>query len=942
MSQLLNENLQQFYGDSFTEELGVTTEEIFRDSQAERILQIPSRYVDTPVGDYLIQNSSNPEGIYRQQALTGDALNDGHNVVLGTGTNSGKSRAFMAEGFHQFLQNPNSRTLVFYPLKNLSTDQHQEWKNMASDFGFKPDMIGKIDGSVPLAERSQILAKSRVLLTTPDIVHAWMMSNLNDFDVANFLKNRQLTIIDEADNFNGAFGTNMLYLLRRMQVHQTALGGNFQNHRYIGASATLPNANVFFEELTGQPCVAITEEDNGAPLRERLIAHHAVDKANEFNAIKSLVANKIQANSDDLGIVFYDSRRAVEEMSSIINEEFGEEVAVPQKAGQTKAEQKRLDELMTSGKARVVIATSSMEAGVNYDFAWGINAGLPASKRGLKQREGRIGRHRPGVFLVVAPVDTFSANKRFGSFSHYIEGVPVETPKLYPTNETLQVANAFCFRDERKRLKDLGKPLDPMAAKSVKWPKGFAKAVEMTGNPSEHLTGEKKLLIPPKKSKPQYFHSLRAVSGETFVLSERAFGGKGHMSIGNCSLQQALTEYPPGAIVWHQGSRRRVYGWDTIKGVNRIIMGQYKGPNKTVHHKMTSGSVSLNTLSVVGNVLYQAKDKPSEGTTPFFGLLRGRITQSVSSFAEIKPNGEAFTYTFYDDHEIPGVLDKIRDAFSDYGPKRRSKMSTTGLLMHLPAFRVSEKMNVGEKTKKELFEMILDEYCDAMRIDRRDVGYAYKKMNVWMSRNERQSDDVIYFHDTTPGSLGLSHGLLLDPNHNIREIIKRVALNIDAEEKPGLLRACRILNKAMNGMERVNPKEVLDSSLPNLKAPDGCVLVMPPETEVLHEQANGSSTRVKIIKPAVVHGTYGYEVEKLDRSTAYVSAGADTWDKQTQTRVAPLGKDSAGPPAVMRHFVAANQVLADRSLPMIAMNKKTGELLKPSGENSNTWTTYTV
>lgn len=939
MSSILEERVSHFYDADFPGDYGQAEERLLYKTREARILPIPARYTGTLIGNYLLSHSANPNGIYRHQSLAGDALDQGHHIVLASQTNSGKSRSFMAEAFYTILHDKNARVLTFYPLKNLNTDQYEEWKSMAEKLGLDPCIIGRIDGRVPIEQRFQILARSRILLATPDIIHSWLMSSLQDFDAANFLKNRQLTIIDELDNCNATFGTNTLFLLRRMQSIQRILAGDFTKHRYIGASATLPNAEAFFEELTGEKCQVIDEKENGAPQHERLVVHHAVEKAHQFQAIRAMITNMIKTHPDEMGLVFFDSRRAVEEMSALLNKDFDREVAIPQKAGQQAEEQNRLDNLMASGKGNVVIATPAMESGVHYDFAWGINNGLPSSKRNFIQRMGRIGRNQPGIFVIAAPPETFSKNNHFGSFTSYMEDIPVEDPKLYPTNQALQIANAFCYRDEIKRVRESGIELHKIAAgPAVAWPKGFKKSLEMTANPLEHLTGEMKLLIPPKRAKVQYFHTLRNISGGNFVLSERKEGNI--KNLGTCSLQQAMIEYPPGAIVWHQGKRWRIYGWKIKDNINRILMGVYKGANKTVHHRMTSASISLNAENVIGNSFYQGKET-EESEESFVTLVRSRIVQSISSFVEITPSGEQYPYRFYDDHELAEAADHIKETTNDYGPKRRLKMPTTGLLMHLPAFRVSEDMNVGENTKKKLFDLILDEYCDAMRIDRRDVGVTFKRVTVWRSAKERLSEDLIYFHDVTPGSLGLIHGLLTDKEHNIRQIIKRIALDMDPKNQKGLLRACRLFNKAMNGMERVDPKEVLATGLPDIQAPDGYVLVVPPGAEALHEQSNGSSTRVKIIEPTVMSGTYGYMIEQGDRKAVFSGTQFVTLDRATLGQL-PAGNGQDKPlPAIAKHFVAASQITSDGSR-LIAMHKKTGELLKPAEDGSGSWSEYKV
>jgi DEAD/DEAH box helicase domain-containing protein len=51
---------------------------------------------------------------------------------------------------------------------------------------------------------------------TPDVAHAWLMSHLGTKEVALFLHDLGLLILDEAHVYDGAFGTNMAYFLRRL------------------------------------------------------------------------------------------------------------------------------------------------------------------------------------------------------------------------------------------------------------------------------------------------------------------------------------------------------------------------------------------------------------------------------------------------------------------------------------------------------------------------------------------------------------------------------------------------------------------------------------------------------------------------------------------------------------------------------------------------------
>ena len=92
-----------------------------------RFSTVPTFLSQSRVGGHLEQQRS---GLWSHQARALDALGQGENVVLSTGTASGKSLVFQAFALHRVLSDPSKRVIVFYPLKALAADQVQRWQDI--------------------------------------------------------------------------------------------------------------------------------------------------------------------------------------------------------------------------------------------------------------------------------------------------------------------------------------------------------------------------------------------------------------------------------------------------------------------------------------------------------------------------------------------------------------------------------------------------------------------------------------------------------------------------------------------------------------------------------------------------------------------------------------------------------------------------------------------
>ena len=116
-----------------------------------RCREIPEFLADSGVGGWLQGLAARHGGLWNHQALALERIGGGSNLVVCTGTASGKSLIFRAAVFHRTLCEPKTRALVLYPLKALASDQAVAWKQQARELGLPEGFVGRIDGTVPVS-----------------------------------------------------------------------------------------------------------------------------------------------------------------------------------------------------------------------------------------------------------------------------------------------------------------------------------------------------------------------------------------------------------------------------------------------------------------------------------------------------------------------------------------------------------------------------------------------------------------------------------------------------------------------------------------------------------------------------------------------------------------------------------------------------------------------
>jgi len=196
--------------------------------------------------------------LYQHQLLALEAEFNKNNVILSTGTASGKSLCYQIPIMEYLLRDPDSTMLLIFPTKALTQDQR---KNLASLIPEKIQEIAIYDGDTPPYQRAAIRRNARVILTNPDMLHNGMLPFHPSW--ARFFENLKLVVLDEAHIYRGVFGAHTANVIRRLiRVHkhynQSSLSPQF-----ILCSATLSNAKQLAEKLVGSEVTEFSQDTSG-------------------------------------------------------------------------------------------------------------------------------------------------------------------------------------------------------------------------------------------------------------------------------------------------------------------------------------------------------------------------------------------------------------------------------------------------------------------------------------------------------------------------------------------------------------------------------------------------------------------------------------------------------------------------------------------------------
>jgi DEAD/DEAH box helicase domain-containing protein len=340
--------------------------------------------------------------LYAHQRAAWDAAERGENVMVTTGTASGKTLAFNLPVLDALARQPKTRALYLYPTKALAQDQFRTLS------GYRvPKLRPAIyDGDTPTEQRWQIRKWSNVILTNPDMVHIGLLPNHDRW--GDVLANLRYVVVDEAHVYRGVFGSHVANVLRRLRRLARVYGSEPQ---FLLASATISNPGELGSSLLGAPVTVVG--DDAAPRAERTILLWNPPLLDEELGLRGSAlaeAAKLQASFVERGLrtlTFAKSRKAAELIHRFTAERLGDDTHLsPYRAGYTAQQRREIERRLAEGDLLGVSATNALELGIDVGLLdVVISVGFPGTVASLRQQWGRAGRRGSGLAVLIASED---------------------------------------------------------------------------------------------------------------------------------------------------------------------------------------------------------------------------------------------------------------------------------------------------------------------------------------------------------------------------------------------------------------------------------------------------------------------------------------------------------------------------------------------------------
>jgi len=510
--------------------------------------------------------------LYSHQGSSFMRIKEGKNIVVVTGTASGKTLCYNLPILDCLLNDKYATALYLFPTKALSQDQNAVLKSLLSQINSNlkaDDQINQgreaikcaiYDGDTPVSVRSSIRSTAQLIITNPDMLHTGILPHHTGW--AQFFRGLRYVVIDEIHTYRGVFGSHVANVIRRLKRIAKFYGAEPQ---FILTSATIGNPAQLGQRMINEPVILI--DDDGAEKGEKHFLIYnppIIDKS--LGLRKSAIQAGVNLAEDLLAydlqtIVFSRARRTVEIILTYLREQTNSlnidkplhkrdanEIIRGYRSGYLPGQRRNIEEGLRKGDVRVVVATNALELGIDIGgMEASLLVGYPGTIAATWQQAGRSGRgEKSSLAILVAspnPLDQYLAQHPEYFFSR-----SPEHGMINPDNLLILLGHLRCAAFELPFT--AGEVFGSISPTDMQEMMKF-----LTGEGVIHRSGNKYFWMADKY--PAQNVSLRSASTDTVLLQVPLGSGDNGFTLQTIGEVDASSSYwmtHPGAVYMHEGT----------------------------------------------------------------------------------------------------------------------------------------------------------------------------------------------------------------------------------------------------------------------------------------------------------------------------------------------------------------------------------------------------
>ena len=406
----------------------------------------PAQTVEFPVSLHpALKRALHAQGIhslYTHQLESLEKLELGQNIMIVTGTASGKTFCYNLPVLDCLLRDEKARALYLFPTKALAQDQAASLRGLlhalsSTESGMPTPTLGIYDGDTPAHARPAVRGKARLVFSNPDMLHIGLLPHHTSW--VDFFHNLRFVIIDEAHVYRGVFGSHVANVLRRLQ----RIARFYEAQPlFILTSATIANPLELAKGLIASE-TSLIDQDGAARGPKSFLIYNPPVVEPELGVRRSALQESVRLAQDLLAyhvqtIIFGRSRRTVELILSYLRQSplgalpasdpfsisrrpdrpapaDNAQLVRGYRSGYLPEQRREIERGLRQGEIRAVVATTALELGIDIGgMEAAMLVGYPGTIAALRQQAGRAGRGAAASLAVLVatadPIDQFLAS----------------------------------------------------------------------------------------------------------------------------------------------------------------------------------------------------------------------------------------------------------------------------------------------------------------------------------------------------------------------------------------------------------------------------------------------------------------------------------------------------------------------------------------------------